>query len=82
MYLQGRRIAEHLNPTGDRRNGELSRSGEDHGNYLAKQAQCYLAVLQAFSLTDSKNSWFTVPATRTTPFLHVSLSFRNQPFRN
>lgn len=75
MYLQGRRIAEHLNPTGDRRNGEASRSGEDYGNYLAKQAQCYLAVLQTFSLTDSKNSWFTVPATRTTPFLHVSHPF-------
>lgn len=77
MYLQGRRIADHLNPISDRRHGDAARSGEDYGNHLAKQAQSYLAVLQTFSLTDSKNSWFTVPATQTAPFLRVSLLLRN-----
>lgn len=76
MYLQGRRIADHMNSTRNRRHGEDSRSGEDYGNYLAKQAQSYLAVIQAFSLTDSKNSWFTIPATQSAPFLHVSFSFQ------
>lgn len=68
MYLQGRRIAEHLKPSDHRRHGEL---GEDYGNYLAKQAQCYLAVIQAFSLIDNKHQWFTVPMTQSTPFLRV-----------
>lgn len=80
MYLQGRRIAEHLNSIRNRRHGESSRSGEDYGNYLAKQAQCYLAVIQAFSLTNSKNSWFTLPAIQSAPFLHVSSSLQRSWF--
>jgi hypothetical protein len=72
MYLQGRRIAEHLKPSDHRRHGDQSHTGEDYGNYLAKQAQSYLAVIQAFSLIDSKNAWFTMPATQSTPFLRVS----------
>ena len=68
MYLQGRRIAEHLALSDHRRHSD---PGEDYGNYLAKQAQSYLAVIQAFSLIDSKNQWFTVPTAQSTPFLRV-----------
>ncbi|KAJ9123234.1 hypothetical protein QFC22_001429 [Naganishia vaughanmartiniae] len=67
MYQQGRRIGEHLRSTAQPQFGDQADQGEKYESYLAKQAQSYLAAIQAFSLTDSKNAWFTISATHTTP---------------
>ncbi|KAJ9107523.1 hypothetical protein QFC21_000980 [Naganishia friedmannii] len=67
MYQQGRRIGEHLKSTIEPKFGDQTNQGEMYESYLAKQAQSYLAAIQAFSLIDSKNAWFTIPATRTPP---------------
>lgn len=73
MYQQGRRIGEHLKSTSQTQFGEQTNQGEKYESYLAKQAQSYLAAIQAFSLIDNKNAWFTISTTHTVPLLHVCM---------
>ncbi|KAJ9100006.1 hypothetical protein QFC19_005824 [Naganishia cerealis] len=71
MYQQGRRIGEHLKSNNEPQFQDQANHSERYENCLTKQAQSYLAAIQAFSLIDSKNAWFTIPVAHTTPFSHT-----------